>query len=85
MDVEHMQLREQAYKALVEMMPDMVEMIVARIAGDKPISRMQRDQLIRQEFNGRNGCEIMRRYGVSRATLYRVTEAHKGKFEDDSP
>lgn len=31
-----------------------------------------RDEAIRAEFNGRNGVEIMAKYGISKASLYRV-------------
>lgn len=35
-------------------------------------SKAERNRRIRAEFNGRNGPELMRRYSVSKATLYRV-------------
>ena len=38
----------------------------------KQLTRAERDQLIRTEWNGRNTRELMRRFGISRSTLYRI-------------
>lgn len=38
----------------------------------KPLSRTERDKIIRGEWNGRNTHELMRRFGISRSTLYRI-------------
>lgn len=35
-------------------------------------SKRERNRKIRAEFNGRNGPELMKRYNISKATLYRV-------------
>lgn len=37
-----------------------------------PYDRETRDEMIRRDFNGRNVREVMIRYDVSRATVYRI-------------
>jgi Mor family transcriptional regulator len=37
-------------------------------------SKTERNRRIRAEFNGRNLHEIMRRYGVSKMTVYRAAQ-----------
>jgi len=41
------------------------------------MDRARRDETIRKEWNGRNADELMRRYDVSRTTLYRVLAERK--------
>lgn len=38
-------------------------------------SKLERDVQIRQEFNGLNRTEVMKRHGITRSTLYRVVGA----------
>lgn len=38
----------------------------------KQIPRAERDRIIRAEWNGRNTHELMRRFDISRSTLYRI-------------
>ena len=38
----------------------------------KQIPRAERDRIIRTEWNGRNTHELMRRFDISRSTLYRI-------------
>ena len=38
----------------------------------KQIPRAERNRIIRTEWNGRNTHELMRRFGISRSTLYRI-------------
>lgn len=37
-----------------------------------PYDKETRDEMIRQDFNGRNLRDVMSRYAVSRATVYRI-------------
>ena len=42
-----------------------------RVYVNAPSAR-ERDECIREEFDGTNHREICKRYGISRATLYRI-------------
>jgi len=39
--------------------------------------KQRRDCIIKKEFNGQNAQQLMQRFGVSRATIYRIVNAKK--------
>lgn len=38
----------------------------------RAVTRQERNAAVRREFRGNNHDEVMRRHGISRATLYRI-------------
>jgi len=49
-----------------------VESRLTHKPAEAPLTREERDTRLRAEWNGRNVKELMKRYGVSRSTVYRV-------------
>jgi len=54
---------------------EIAETVEARLTqkpAEAPLTREERDARLRAEWNGRNVKELMKRYGVSRSTVYRA-------------